>query len=107
MSASMSVESIDIGPYLARIRGWEDVTDTSTYFEYEVDLRVLRALRTLIDNAIERLTERQTKDAVCGDCKVCKNHRMVTVERHGNPWREYCPKCHPKLEAAEKKGLLQ
>jgi hypothetical protein len=32
-------------------------------------------------------------DIVVGDCKTCKNYRLVTEEKNGRDWQVECPDC--------------
>lgn len=50
--------------------------------------------------ACESLADSRMRSVAAGDCATCGNRRMVNVERHGRPWTEHCPDCHPAFNAA-------
>lgn len=49
---------------------------------------------------LRSLSDERMRNAFAGDCETCGNERMVMVEKHGRPWRENCPDCHDRYEAA-------
>lgn len=100
-------EDVPIGPYVVELTGQDNIHDT---FEHAISVEVAESLVDHLQRAIKMLRRRQTVDAVCGDCEKCGNVRMVDdppshVQTTGQ-WLVHCPVCRPKIEEAEKRGLL-
>lgn len=95
----VNLEDRPVGEYVADVKVYDVLApDVETTFTLTLD--DLYALQLHTGNAIRSLQERQTLDALCGDCLQCGNTRMVHVERGGRTdWTEHCPKCWPKIEA--------
>lgn len=66
------------------------VTSESFIIDYEEAWH----LATNLQSCLHGLADRRMRNAAAGDCKTCGNARMVTTEKHGQPWREHCPACH-------------
>lgn len=101
-SAHLYLEAKPLGDYVAQCRMVPDTLKPDEEVLFALDLKRLFTLRQHIDVAIDRILDRQISDAICGDCDLCKNTRMVDVGKNGRPWTEHCPACHPKLEAAQR-----
>lgn len=100
VEATVSATENPLGPYVARIHGWDDILDDKSAFTHTIALDAIPDLVQALLRVERNLRHRQAQDIACGDCSVCANTRMATEERHGQPWSVHCPICTPKLEAA-------
>lgn len=111
MTASISAHDHPLGEYLVDIQGWDNILDQDSTFSHTIDVDAIPSLIQHLDNAYRSLMERRVKDAVCGNCKLCGNTRMVNNPPphvpKGQSWSDHCPRCKPKLDKAREKGLLK
>lgn len=109
MTDQMTAEATPIGPYTVRVYGCEEILNSEeTRFEYEIAVKKAEDLITKLQLAVSSIKHRQLVDAVCGNCKLCENTRMVSEKRPNGQsnWIEHCPKCKPKIQKARASGLL-
>lgn len=70
------------------------------------DVDVPNFIRNL-QASYETVQRRRLVDAICGDCSMCGNTRMVTEKKkNGYDSIEHCPRCTPKIAHASARGIL-
>lgn len=101
----VSVESMGLGPYKAEVSVRQTKT-TAPPTVYMIDVDDIPSLLLHLDNAYQNLMRRRVVDAVCGNCRQCKNVRMVEELQHGRSTTVHCPRCHPKIVKARERGQI-
>lgn len=90
-----------LGPYVIDFKMIPDILNSEEgVVDFSIDVAKLETLILHANNALASLRHRMFIDAVCGPCKVCENTRMAIEEVNGREMSVNCPRCHPRIVAA-------